>query len=241
MSGSWIKNAKRAAKMALGRMPWVWPDIRVPTAYLGTDYGGWCYCPAALNADSIVYDFGIGKDASFPIGLIEKHGLTVYAFDPTPEIPEWIASQGFDPRFIFAPLGLAWFDGEIEIRSQSTECVTSQTILGRESLDVPTTGTSIQVRRLDTFMTERGHEGIDLLKMDIEGAEFKVVEDLMASKIRPRQILIETHRYFADGLALEKTTFRLLKDGGYLLYDISLRDMEFSYIHRDVYREVFGK
>src|SRR5437899_9092254 len=48
------------------------------------DYGGWRVCPEGIDADSIVYDIGVGEDISFAISLIEKYRLRVWAFDPTP-------------------------------------------------------------------------------------------------------------------------------------------------------------
>ena len=40
--------------------------------------------PAAVDADWICYCGGVGEDITFDLGLIERFGCTVYAFDPTP-------------------------------------------------------------------------------------------------------------------------------------------------------------
>ena len=52
--------------------------------FLGSEYGGYCMCPENIDRDCVVYSFGIGEDISFDLALIQRFGLSVYAFDPTP-------------------------------------------------------------------------------------------------------------------------------------------------------------
>lgn len=52
-------------------------------------------------------------------------------------------------------------------------------------------------------MTE--HSVIDILKMDIEGSEFDVMEQILTSGADIRQICLETHDYlYTDGSGREK-------------------------------------
>ena len=47
---------------------------------------------------------------------------------------------------------------------------------------------------------ELGHEKIDILKMDIEGAEFEVIHDIICDGIEFGQLCIEVHdRFFENG------------------------------------------
>ncbi len=48
-----------------------------------------------------------------------------------------------------------------------------------------------QVFAVDDLMERLGHQHIDLLKIDIEGAEYKVMEDLLKKKIYPRILCVE--------------------------------------------------
>ena len=41
---------------------------------------------------------------------------------------------------------------------------------------------SIEVKKLSTIMNELGHEWVDVLKMDIEGHEWGVLEGMIADK-----------------------------------------------------------
>ena len=59
----------------------------------------------------------------------------------------------------------------------------------------------VEMKTLRSIMQELGHERIDILKMDIEGSEFKVVKNLMNPELKPidfKTCLMETHeRFFA--------------------------------------------
>jgi len=37
-------------------------------------------------------------------------------------------------------------------------------------------------------MAKLGHSSLDILKMDIEGAEYDVIKEILSSGIRPRQV-----------------------------------------------------
>ena len=54
------------------------------------------------------------------------------------------------------------------------------------------------MRRVATLMRDLGHERLDVLKMDIEGAEYEVVADVLASGIDIGQLLIEFHHRFSN-------------------------------------------
>ena len=48
-----------------------------------------------------------------------------------------------------------------------------------------------QCKRVADIMSEQGDTHIDLLKMDIEGAEYDVIRDIAHSEILPRLLLVE--------------------------------------------------
>ena len=56
---------------------------------------------------------------------------------------------------------------------------------------------SAPVNTLSNFMQERQHEYLDVFKLDIEGAEYEVLEDLIEHDFLPfTQLLIEYHQRF---------------------------------------------
>jgi len=69
--------------------------------------------------------------------------------------------------------------------------------------------------RLNTAMQRLGHSRIDVLKMDIEGAEYEVLEDVVRDRIPVNQILVEFHhRLSSVGTAETKRILSLLEGYG---------------------------
>src|ERR1019366_5457702 len=142
----------------------------------GSHYGGWDVVGEPLGKNSVVYSFGVGEDASFDIALIERFGMDVYAFDPTPKSIAWARSQNLPSQFTLYEYGIADFDGNISFNPPENPAHISYTILDRPKTE--DNKISAPVKRLATIMRELGHNHIDLLKMDIEGAEYVVIDDL---------------------------------------------------------------
>ncbi|HEX7718479.1 MAG TPA: hypothetical protein VF389_01635, partial [Woeseiaceae bacterium] len=89
MAASWWKRVEktpgyRRKKLFLKRL--VGKELRLePQLDVAIQKaGGWWFHPDTLHIDSIVYSFGIGEDVEFDLFLIERFGLVVHAFDPTP-------------------------------------------------------------------------------------------------------------------------------------------------------------
>ena len=80
-------------------------------------------------------------------------------------------------------------------------------------------------------MRQLGHDQIDILKMDIEGAEYDVINDISMSDTRPKQILVEFHHRFPGvGIDRTKQAISRLKSMGYGLFSISATHEEFCFI-----------
>ena len=63
-----------------------------------------------------------------------------------------------------------------------------------------------------------GHSYLDLLKMDIEGAEFSVLPDILTSGIEFKQLCIETHtRILPNSVDKMREIKEMLNKHGYLL------------------------
>ena len=83
------------------------------------------------------------------------------------------------------------------------------------------------------YERELGHDQIDIPKIDFEGAEYDVIDDISQSEIRPRQILIEFHHRF-PGVRIKKTKTAIdtIKSMGYGLFSISATNEEFCFIRK---------
>jgi hypothetical protein len=85
------------------------------------------------------------------------------------------------------------------------------------------------VRRLSTLMRELGHDAVDVLKLDIEGGEYEVLDDLLRERLPVRQLLVEFHHNFpAIPFARTEAALRALKGAGYELFHVSERGLEVS-------------
>jgi FkbM family methyltransferase len=196
----------------------------------GSAYGGWDVVPDGLGAGSIVYSFGVGEDISFDLELIRRFGCTVRAFDPTPRSIEWVRMQDIPSQFVLHEYGIAATDGEITIYPPENPAYVSHTMIPGLS-DRP--GILVPVKSLGTIMKTLGHERIDLLKMDVEGAEYEVIEGLVDSPVRPGQILVEFHHRFPGvGTGRTKRALRQLRSAGYKVFWVSETKEEVGLIRR---------
>jgi FkbM family methyltransferase len=196
---------------------------------MGSDYGGYVVCPDGLDADSVVYSFGIGEDASLDLALIERYGLTVHAFDPTPRSIAWVEGQDMPETFEIHPWGLAAYDGTARFTPPENPEHISHTLLDRsrhagEVIEV-------EVYRLRTIMKRLGHSHIDVLKMDVEGAEYEALDDILDCGAPFTQLLIEFHHQL-EGVPLARTeeTIDRLNGAGFSIFAIREGGHEMSFV-----------
>ena len=191
-------------------------------------HGGWWLCPAGLPAGGRAYCFGIGEDLELERVLATRFAMRVFAFDPTPWTVAWMAGQELPDGLDYRPLGLAAYDGraffhEPGRRTSSHSMIVREGQTGR--------GAEVEVRRLPTLLRELGHDGIDLLKLDIEGAEYEVIEDLRSADVRPDQLLVEFHhRFAAIGNQKTEAALRSLGELGYRIFHISPSGREYGFL-----------
>lgn len=228
-----LRQFRRIVKTCMGKdiLPRI--DVRVSTKRFGSEYGGWVVAHQDLNTESVVYSFGVGEDVSFDIDLIETFGLTVHAFDPTPKAIQWVKAQNLPGSFRLYEYGLATFDGQTSFHPPDNPEHVSHTILEKKA--VRGRILSVPVKCLRTIMQEIGHKHVDVLKMDIEGAEYQVIDDICQSSIRPTQILVEFHHRFPMvSVEATKKAIASLRSSGYRLYSLSASGQEFSFIYQEV-------
>lgn len=222
------RQFKRAFHALRGRDLWQRAQLTRETVCLGNKRARWRVCPQGLGPSSIVYSLGVGEEISFDLELIARFGVCVHAFDPTPRSIEWLATQSLPGNFVFHPCGVADFDGHAKFLPPANPVHVSHTLVERQS---PWPSIEVPVRRLRSLMQDLGHERLDLLKMDIEGAEYAVVKDLLASGIPVQQLLVEFHHRWPE-IGVEKTrrAIRELNSAGYRIFDVSPNGEEYAFL-----------
>jgi len=207
------------------------PEVRLRYTFLGTDYGGWPLLDQETVDKPLIYAFGVGEDISFDLGAIDQFGARVMAFDPTPRCGAWIAQQSLPAEFRFYPIGLADHDGEAQFFAPE-KAVNVSFSSQPAKLSDPQLAVNAPVRRLATLVSELGGNAPDVLKMDIEGFEYGVLQDLAAGALRPGQLLIEFH-HGMYGIENERTRDAVegLRRIGYRLFYVSDSGHEYGFVH----------
>ena len=204
------------------------PELAVETVALGERDGRWSVAPGRLAPGSVVYSFGVGTDVSFERDLIARCGVLVHAFDPTPIALEWASSRALPEGFVLHPYGVADFDGLARFAPPRKRKFASFSLLRSEG-----EGAAVEapVHRVATLAEMLGLPPPVLVKMDIEGAEYAVLADLLASGYRPDQILVEFHHRWREvGARRTREALALLARHGYRIAHVSESGMEYAFL-----------
>ena len=166
--------------------------------------GGW------LTSDSICYCGGVGEDITLDRYLTEDIGAQVWAFDPTPRSIAYMATAPHDgSRLHFVPVGLWEVETTLRFFGPANPLYVSHSVVEGQSGD---SWFDAPCRTIPDVMRELGHERIDLLKLNIEGAEHVVLAAALAAGICPTIITLTYEGPNAFWKALTWTQ-RLRKEG----------------------------
>lgn len=172
------------------------PVIRVTAIrdleFHGNDYCGWAIPRGSLSASSVVVDIGVGEDISFSTSLIRKFGLVVHGFDPTPRAIAYVASLA-PPNFRLHEYAVGAQRGSATFYLPNNQDHVSGSLIPEGH--VGTTALAVELLTVGDLFARLGCEKIDLLKMDIEGAEYGVLasEEFAAFSDRISMLCIEFH------------------------------------------------
>jgi FkbM family methyltransferase len=222
------RNLKRVVRAFRGRDLWERRQVNCTELRLGNKGAQWCICPDGLSASSVIYSFGVGEDISFDLQLIRQFGVHVHAFDPTPKSIEWLGKQSLPENFVFHDYGIADHDGICVFVPPENPAHVSHTIVKRKT---PRSTIEVPVRRLASIMKSLGHPKIDLLKMDVEGAEYGVIEDFLNAGIAVGQLLVEFHHRWPEvGIGPTVEAIKKLNRAGYLIFRVAPDGGEYSFL-----------
>lgn len=197
---------------------------------LGTNYGGWVIPKQIqLSENSLIYSIGVGEDISFDLLIQDKYNSNIVLIDPTKRAKkhyeeikeyyktnEWIFSGDIQKdygdniknlnidfsKITYNEIGVWDEKTELKFYKQINKNYVSQSLIKgmfTNEYDI------VKVDTLKNIMEKNNHTEIDLLKMDIEGAEIKVLNDMLNNNIFPEYLCIEFDLYLKGKDRLGKT------------------------------------
>ncbi len=173
----------------------------------------WSIRTSRLGPESIIYSAGVGRDITFEHALANRFGATVILIDPSPTGKETMEKpENRRPEFIFLDVALAGHDGDLCL-SPPPDPEEGSWIPEDKKQDSSGDSRTISVkcRTVQSLMAEFNHPHIDLLKIDIEGAEYDVVESILHSPVKIKQIAVEFHNGVLPGIPHSLTIRTLLR------------------------------
>ncbi|MCA9296679.1 MAG: FkbM family methyltransferase [Phycisphaerales bacterium] len=187
--------------------------------------------PEPLNASSVVYSFGVGQEITWDQEMIDRFGMTIHGFDPSPGSMHWINSIELPPEFTFHPIGIGDRDGTMTLYPPRRATSVHFSVINRAGAD-EVDAVEVPVKTLASIADMLGHDHIDVLKLDVEGAEYALMPTVLAAGIPIHQITLEVHhnfptKKFADTFHL----IRQVREAGFRIFDVSERGRELSFVH----------
>jgi len=196
-------------------------EVDLPLKYLGTPYGGWYFSEKSLPKKTTLLSAGVGEDISFDIELLNNYNAKVYFVDPTPRSISYIDkvienlgkqnSAEFDiksgnqpieaydlssvKRDDFLLIKKALYnqaDLKVKFFKPSNDEFVSHSISNyKNQFSKKTDYIEVTTTTVENIINQYEIEHLDILKLDIEGAENQVIPNLLKKRIFPTQILVE--------------------------------------------------
>lgn len=188
---------------------------------VGSEYGGW-YIPP-IDPTWVCCTAGVGEDSTFDVALAER-GCAVVAVDPTPRAVAHIQPLlKSHPTLQFAPYAVWDESTELEFfpPADAAHVSFSATNLQRTSDPI-----IVSARPLHEVMLAFGYERTQLIKLDIEGAEYRVLRSLDLNALGVEVLCVEFH--FGDhGLPGMIRAIRQIQKRGFRVAHIVHTDVTF--------------
>jgi len=213
-------------------------QVRKQHSRESSDTGGWRFYHGAIDKNSIVYSFGLGTDISFDEYLIKHFGCHVHGFDNTPvHSAWWLKKRHALPsdtlsHFHRHEFLLGAVDGDLQVGLPAGH-LTSYAVSSASAKGF-TAGRNVKLpaRTLATLMSSLQHARVDVCKVDIEGAEFDIFQQMARASGADShpfpvcQLLIEFHsRLVPLGYAAKAEAIIHLESLGFaLIHNVVMPD-----------------
>lgn len=143
-----------------------------------------------LADGSVVWDLG-GYQGEFAAQLHQRYGCKVVVFEPMPKFFRHCTERfAGNPAINCLPYGLGAHNGQLEI-SDDADASSFLRIPAGSGL------VTAEIRALPEVWQELSTAQVDLMKINIEGGEYDVLESLIASDLirRVRHLQVQFHNF----------------------------------------------
>ncbi len=176
----------------------------------GSKHADWVIPNTLLTPESICYLAGVGENIVFDVEVAQRYGSQVVLVDPTPRAKihfdtfaenirngkmdfvlnqaHYMVHKDVTPQFVFIEKGLWSKKDTVKFYEPTIKEHVSHSIVNLQKTE---NYIEVEVDRLGAIMQANGHKQIDLLKLDIEGAEYTVIDSLLEDNLDIKAICIE--------------------------------------------------
>lgn len=196
--------AERIERRFRGKLWLATQDVRASRSSLRL--GPENFCRAAEGEWSVVVDAGVGRYPSFATWIRSQTNAFAVLCDPTPKhvrpIRAWMESQG---RAELIEAAVASQDGTAEFFESDNEESGS---LDSSHVNRASAGRLVRVETISLgSLVERArrHGKVEMVKLDLEGAEFGVLSDVASIS----DTLCSVPQWFVEFHPMPQTSFRL--------------------------------
>ena len=171
-----------------------------------------------LEPDSIVFDVG-GYEGNWASDIFAMYRCQVYVFEPVPVFHDFIAHRFRHNREIrLFPFGLAADDQTTAITIADDASSTFSP--GTRKRRIKGAQVSIQLKAFSDFLKESKIDHLDLLKINIEGGEYDLLDHILAEGLQHfmRNIQVQFHDFVPDALPRMTAIQRQLANSHHLTY-----------------------
>jgi FkbM family methyltransferase len=178
-----------------------------------------------LTPDSVVIDAGCSHEADFSVCLMQRHGVRAIGVDPTRKHQDALRRiEAQHPgRFSHVPWAIAATDATLRFHESR---VNESGSLFDDHVNVISDDTAsydVEAVTLGTLLARLGLDAVDILKLDLEGAEYELFERATPRDLQPfRQLFVEFHHHALRhvGEADTRRLVRHIADSGFRTFSV---------------------
>lgn len=197
---------------------------------IGNDYGFMIIPKNGINESSAILSFGVGEDIEAEIDLIKRFNCTVQLYDPTDISVKYIDKvkkelqakneQAIADKINFNAAALWKEVGSVKFFKPKEANFVSHSI---NNIDATENFVEVPAETIKSIMGKLNLSQVDYIKMDIEGAEYEVLENILADQINFKAIYLEyhynrNHSVFTDIRNIRNSLDSLAKLGYKVIY-----------------------